>query len=539
VSDGGHSARGSERWVPPFVLRHGLPGMVGTALVAVGALGIGWLPLTSNILANPLVSSLRGSVAGSLTARALVIIGLAVLLQAWLLLGSELLSRQRHHRPPSTQQIVGVLALWSVPLLLAPPMFSRDVYSYYVQGRVFGAGYDPTTIGIDVIPGWFDDGADPMWVESPTPYGPLFLMIERAVANFAHPNAYLGAIIFRLFALLGVGLLAVYVPRLAARHGIAPDRALWLAVLNPIVLMHFVSGAHNDALMVGLVVAGLALAAEQRCIWGAVVVSLAVAIKPIALIALPFVGLLWAGREGGWVDRIRSWAFAGLALLSTLACVFLLADAGRGVLSAAFSTPSGVLTWLSPTTALGKVLGGLASLLGLVDDASGVIAVVRLAGAVAALAIVGYLILRPGGRSPVRGAALALGAVVVLGPVVQPWYLLWFLALFAVTGLSARELRIAVFLTAGFTVHGMIESSTNADNLFDVADVVTYVVALAVVAIILLASPRERRLVLGPDDLDGLLPTSDEERSSARAMTWPVRAAATSGSGPADGRIPT
>ena len=90
-------------------------------------------------------------------------------------------------------------------------------------------------------------------------------------------------------------------------------------MLNPIVLMHFVSGAHNDALMVGLVVAGLALAAQQRCIWGAVAVSLAVAVKPIALIALPFVGLLWAGRDGGWVDRIRSWAFAGLALVCTLA----------------------------------------------------------------------------------------------------------------------------------------------------------------------------------------------------------------------------
>ena len=52
---------------------------------------------------------------------------------------------------------------------------------------------------------------------------------------------------------------------------------------------------------------------------GAIAVSLAVAVKPIAIIALPFVGLLWAGRDGGWVDRIRSWAFAGVALVSTLA----------------------------------------------------------------------------------------------------------------------------------------------------------------------------------------------------------------------------
>ncbi len=444
-----------------------------------------------------------------------------MLLQAWLLLGSELLGRGPDQQGPSSRSVLGVLAFWSAPLLLAPPMFSRDVYSYYVQGRVFGDGYDPTTIGIDVIPGWFDDGADPMWVESPTPYGPLFLLVERGVADFAHPNAYLAALLFRLVAVLGVALLAYYVPVLARLHGISADRAMWLGVLNPIVLMHFVSGAHNDALMVGLVVTGLALAAQHRCVWGAVSVSLAVAVKPIAIIALPFVGLLWSGRFGTWWDRIRSWALSALALVSTLACVFLVADAGRGVVSAAFGTPSGVLTWLSPTTALGKLVGGATSLLGLTDDASAALAVTRTAGVVAALVIVAVLVLRPGGRSPVRGAALALAAVVVLGPVVQPWYLLWFLPLFAATGLGRGELRAAVFLTAGFTVHGMIESSTNADNLADVADILTYVVSFAVVAIVLLASGHERRLVLGDTVSGGLLPDTAEQRERAEAMTWP------------------
>ena len=54
---------------PSFVVRHGLPGLVGSALVAIGALGIGWLPLTSNMLANPLVEALRSTLAGSLAAR--------------------------------------------------------------------------------------------------------------------------------------------------------------------------------------------------------------------------------------------------------------------------------------------------------------------------------------------------------------------------------------------------------------------------------------------------------------------------------------
>ncbi len=64
-------------------------------------------------------------------------------------------------------------------------------------------------------------------------------------------------------------------------------------------------------------------------------------------------------------------------------------------------------------------------------------------------------------------------------------------------------------------------------NRIDIADVITYVVAFAVVIVVLLASSVERRLVLGPDDSGGMTPTTDEDRERAAAMTWPR-----------DGRIP-
>ncbi len=476
-----------------FVLRHGLPGLAGTALVAIGALGIGWLPLETNLLANPLVEALRGSLTGSLVARGFVFIGLAVLLQAWLVLGAEL--RVAHR----TRDVLGVLILWSIPLLVAPPMFSRDVYSYYVQGRLLDSGIDPTTSGVASVSGWFQDGADPMWAEAPTPYGPLFLMIERAVASFAHPNAYLASILFRLVAIIGVVLLAIYVPRLARSLGVNEGRALWLGVLNPLILMHFISGAHNDALMVGLLVAGLSLAVCNRCVWGGVLVAGAVCVKPIALLALPFVGLLWAGVNSTWIARIKAWAITALVAGITIVCVYLVADAGYGVISAAFGTPSGVLTWLSPSTAIGQIIGYATTWLGLTSDGMSAVTVMRAIASLAALVIVAWLILRPGRRNPVRGAALALATVVVLGPVIQPWYLLWFLPLFAASGLGDRGTQIAVLATAAFTVHAMVESSATSDNFLDVTDGITFLLAVVITAVILLASPRERRLVLGSE----------------------------------------
>src|SRR5690606_18934759 len=135
------------------------------------------------------------------------------------------------------------------------------------------SGSDPTTVGVGSLPGWFDIGADPMWTESPTPYGPTFLFVERTVAAIAHPNAYLAGILLRCSSLVGLALLAVFLPKLARAYGVDGATAFWVGVLNPLVIMHFVSGAHNDALMVGLIVFALWLGTTHHCIWAAALVG--------------------------------------------------------------------------------------------------------------------------------------------------------------------------------------------------------------------------------------------------------------------------
>ncbi|MFM8896439.1 MAG: hypothetical protein ACKOE2_14005 [Actinomycetales bacterium] len=48
-------------------IRFGAPGFLGSTLIAVGALGIGWLPVDTRLLELPLVEVLRGSTAATLT----------------------------------------------------------------------------------------------------------------------------------------------------------------------------------------------------------------------------------------------------------------------------------------------------------------------------------------------------------------------------------------------------------------------------------------------------------------------------------------
>jgi len=166
------------------------------------------------------------------------------------------------------------------------------------------------------------------------------------------------------------------------------------------------------------------------------------------------------------------------------------------------------------------LIGGATTAAGITIDDATAVSIVRLLGALVAVAIVAWLALRPEGRSPTRAAALAFLAVVVLGPVVQPWYLLWFLPLFAATGLRPLPFRLVILLIAGFALHGMAESSSTADNLFEFSDGLAIVAAFIVVGLVLLISPRERHLVLGTPLSHGLLPEDLPEQARAQQAVF-------------------
>ncbi len=500
-----------------FVVHHLVPGIVATALITVGSYGVGWLPLRTVLFDDTLVRVLHESDLGKGISRAFVIVGGALLLQTWLVLGVDVLSG----RLRDVRRLWILLGSWSAPLMLAIPLFSRDVYSYYAQGRLVAAGFDPyTSAGVSSVPGWAQDGVDPMWAETPTPYGPFFLMIERGIATLVGPSPVAAALLFRVVAVVGVALTAYYLPRLAFLHGIDPSKALWLGVLNPLVLMHFVAGIHNDALMVGLIVMGLTLAAEHRAVAGLLVLGLGSAVKPIALLAVPFAGLLWAGRTAGWGRRIAAWAGSAAISLGTVLVLGLMIGVGLGWVNA-LSTPGAVRTWLSPPTAAGMLVGGIGSLLGHPEILDPAVVVCRAVAMLAAVVYVAVLCLRPEGRSPVRSAALAFVAVVLLGPVVQVWYFLWALPLVAATGLRRPwHLRAIILGTAAFVVYGLAESSATADALIELQDGVAVVVALVAIAAVVVASPRERELALGDQYANGVTPDDAPARARAAQLVF-------------------
>ncbi|MEI8080531.1 MAG: polyprenol phosphomannose-dependent alpha 1,6 mannosyltransferase MptB [Actinomycetes bacterium] len=513
-----------------FVLRSVLPGFIAALLVGIGAFGVGWLPLQTSLVDYSVVDALRSTTLGAVVSKGAVVVGIALLIQAWLLLGHDVMRGY----VKDVRRLWLALGAWALPRILAPPLFSRDVYSYFAQGKMMVCGVSPYQYGSSSVPGWYEDGVDPMWGEAPTPYGQFWLLLSRGVVaftgggqpvpgrpcveQFTGTTPYSGALVLRLLAVIGVALLAWAVPKLAFAGGISPAKALWLGVLNPLVLMHFVSGAHNDALMIGLVVTGLALAVERMPILGVILITLGGNTKPIGLVALPFLGLIWAGPHAGKARVIGRWLMVGAIAAVILAVFAAITHTGFGWLSA-LSTPGAVKTWLSPPTALAMAIGDALSLVGF-DITDSLIEVCRFLGMIATLVVLGYLCLKPQGRTPIRGAALAFFALVALGPVVQPWYVLWSLPLFAASGLRRTEFRVALVGIAGFTLYGLITSSSTQDSLVQIPDLVAVFIVAIVIGVVMAVSPRERRLLLGgPDDV-GLVPDDPPARARAGMLVF-------------------
>ena len=101
---------------------------------------------------------------------------------------------------------------------------------------------------------------DPLWKNTPVPYGPLFMETDGLLTSASMHHELVDLTLLRLLAVLGVGLMALSIPSLARSLRRDPSYAFTMAVLNPVTILHLVGGAHNDALMLGLLMAGLAVA---------------------------------------------------------------------------------------------------------------------------------------------------------------------------------------------------------------------------------------------------------------------------------------
>ena len=334
------------------------------------------------------------------------------------------------------RQLTIMLALWLVPLLVVAPLFSQDVFSYAAQGEMMSRHINPYHFGPGTLgSGPYVTGVNPLWQNTSAPYGPLFLMVAGWSASLSLHQALITVVLLRLQSVVGVALIAYCIPKLAVSFGRDPGPAFVLAVLNPLTLLALVGGAHNDAIMVGLLLAGVTAARCAHPVWGVALCALATSIKVPAAIGIVYVAWDWAGPSAGWRRRTVMVVRASLVTVAVTGVLTVVSGLGWGWL-ANLGTPGTVRSWMAPATAVGLLVSGAAHVVGIGVGLGGVLTLTRAVGLLAATAIAIWC-LHNRERIGLLGALGAtMMAFVVLGPVVQPWYLTWGLILVApiVTG---------------------------------------------------------------------------------------------------------
>ena len=367
--------------------------------------------------------------------------GILLMLRAWY----EVVRITSRHPGVPVKMLVPIFIAWVLPLLVVAPLFSRDVYSYAAQGEMMSHHISPYTYGPGLENGTpFGWLSDPLWWNVASPYGPFFLVLDGWIVSLTGHNALMSVELLRILALVGTVMFAAAVPVIARSFGRDGATAFALAALNPLVLLHLVGGAHNDALMLGLVVVGYALARKGRPILGIVACALGALVKVPALLVAVYIGWEWLGSGRTVRERLRPVATALLIATSVMVAISEMVGIGWGWISG-LSNPDAVRSYLDPATGLALLSSRILQAVGLPSDTRLLITLARGSGLALAALIALYLILRSERVGSLQAIGWTFLALVLLSPVVQPWYLTWgfvFLAPVA-EGVVRRVLIIA------------------------------------------------------------------------------------------------
>lgn len=363
---------------------------------------------------------------------------------------------------------LGRRLVWGLILVLvtgfavAPVLFSHDVYSYVDYARLgVRHGLDPYVHPPLAAPG--DPAyADVTWTEATSAYGPLFTLLTYPLAWL--PVAAAVAVLKGVAALSVLGISGL-VSKMAARRGADPLRAAAFVALNPLVLVHVVGGAHNDALTMLLATLAAAAILSAREVTGGAALVVAIATKLSAAFLAPF-ALIATGRNvasrtatgrkvqplesnrpiGGW-----DWAFRPLGrLIAGMLAAALAAEAtAYGAFGWDWLGGFGLAGENQSRTSHMSIPITVARISGLGPDG------VRLAAALIFAALVIYLLIWTWrGNDWIRAAAWTAFALLLATAWLLPWYLLWPLPLVAIS--RDRTLQLLTLLLTAYQLGARI-----------------------------------------------------------------------------------
>jgi alpha-1,6-mannosyltransferase len=342
---------------------------------------------------------------------ALLVCGIVALLLLWLV------AIRLHHAGAWSERSVWCLAAaWAAPFAIGPPVLSNDVWRYAAQGLLQRRGLDPYSVGASALGNVHAVAAvDPTWRSVPSSDGPLATTVQHLAVAISGGSPLGAVIVFRALGLACFVAIGVLVAELAGSRRV---EALTLTVLNPLLLLHVISGAHLEGVLSALLL-GAVVAAHQRSWVLAIVLGCAAgSIKAPALVA---VAAIIAVHHGGFRGAVR-WRVAVrdvvVAVVSVLALAAIVRN-GWGWLQSLNPSTLGH-TPLAPASLIADLYDPLITAASFDDLAAGG----RITTMLAAACIVVYLTVTAHRRALPSTVGYDLLAIGLLGPVLYPWSVL-------------------------------------------------------------------------------------------------------------------
>jgi hypothetical protein len=407
--------------------------------------------------------------------------GLLIVLVSLFVVYFRLLHGLRSQPQPDARLrvILAGVVLFGMPLIFCPYLFSNDIYSYIMYGRIAALyGGNPA---ISAPSAYAHDAFSAYliaWQSTPSVYGPVWtlfshaltLLVERAGGG---PWLYLLAYkLTMLVAHLASTLLIWQIVR-----AWKPGQQVYAALLyawNPVALIEFLGSAHNDALMICLIL--LAVLCTQHGYWRSAVVALLAAalLKWIAVLLLPLWAIYWLRQAITWRARLL---LAGQAATIVIVGATLLYMPYGQVLQS-ISAPMRVQGGMQAENSLGAlaIRAGQEALMRLGvasarDPAWRPAAETVVAWCSKGLVLLAWLIaLYAVWRRPTFGRLLQAGcwlllALLLFAPIFRVWYVTWPLALVALLDWRPTGRAISSLVAAAPFLYIQAESPAWLDAL--------------------------------------------------------------------------
>jgi alpha-1,6-mannosyltransferase len=341
-----------------------------------------------------------------------------------------LLLREAYRGSVSVRAVAVLVVGAHAVLLLVPLLFSRDVYSYALYGRIAGiyGGNPYVQTPLDHSSDILWNFVGPQWVNTPAYYGPAWTSFSALLSKILprpidHVEAYRFIAIAASLSTCGVIVWTV--------RRLRPARTAFALVAfgaNPVVLFHAAASGHNDLLVALAIAIAFALLVSERESAAVAVLTLAVLIKVTAILPLILL-LVWCvahrapdERRAAFLSRVGLSAGIGLFFAwpylqlrdPTLGMLGLASQAGWFAPSRVIAHVVDVMTF--PTLGRAVRLGALSLL------AWGAWSLAR---AVWRRASTGSI----SGQEQAAVWGWALVLLLLLGPILLPWYVVWGLPL--------------------------------------------------------------------------------------------------------------